>query len=110
MIQLLLIDMQPVGSLRVFALLTQMEHELKASYDNKIFWTDSKASTPQGPYPTVYNAIESYKAVILSRRNLKDSEEQIPLENIAAFASITDIKSNILDLDKFRAARPKKHW
>src|ERR1035437_10766058 len=118
--QYMLINMQPTGSLQVFALVPD---EVAASAKpieekllNRVFWMDSKATQPQGPFMTQYAAMENWKGIWFARRHnyVSDmditTQPQLPLPTQGVYSVEAIPKNNILDLDVFRANRPKKHW
>lgn len=106
LLQMMLIDMTPIGSFRVFALLTELEHMSLAPFDNKIYWSDHNAIDPQGPFKTVWLAVENYKYVVVARMSTA-----VKLPYITPPPTPVDpITIKVLSLDEFRINKPKKDW
>lgn len=102
----MLFDFRPVGSLHVYALMTEEDHKNNAPYTGKIYWSDSIAVSPQGPFRGVWEAVESFKIIAEARFYLHKTEGDIPISN-----KIKDpAPNNVLNLDAFRASRPRRHW
>ena len=68
MIKALIIDMNPIGSFQIYALMTEEEHERSAAFTGKIYWSDAQSPNGTGPFNTVYEAMDNFKKVALTRR------------------------------------------
>lgn len=107
MTQCMLVDFRPIGSFHVYALLTEAEYRNKESYIGKVYWSDKIAATPQGPFKDVQSAINGYLKICDARRYLNTAINEPPLGELPK--TIPE-ENNVLDLDAFRASRPRRHW
>lgn len=111
LVQMIVIDMTPIGSLQVFALLTEREHFDRAPFDNKIYWHDHHTMKPQGPFQTVWLALENYKSVVLARFSTRGNTPMLPLPPPPKSPTLIDTSAiRVLSLDEFRNNRPKRDW
>lgn len=111
LVQMMVIDMSPIGSLQIFALLTEREHFDRIPFDNKIYWIDHHTPNPQGPFKTVWLAVENYKNVVLARFSTRGMTPMLPLPPAPKSPTLVDATAiKVLSLDEFRTNRPKKDW
>lgn len=101
LMQLMLLDLRPAIGLYIYALVTEAEYHSGAPWINKVYWSDHVATEPQGPRQGVQQAVDMWKVVMAGR----DAIEAAKLGKV-----VQAPKNNILDLDAFRASRPRKHW
>jgi hypothetical protein len=70
-IEVTILNFAPVGSLKFFALQEYIEfiQEFPVPHFNNVYWKDLESpSEGFGPFPTMYLALEHYKATIIGRR------------------------------------------
>ncbi len=91
MMKVMLIDMQPIGTLQIFAILLEEEYTKPNYYMNKVYWADDRTS-PQGPFQTIGAAIHNYKEHVITKKGIVNT-----LVNI----------SNVFSLDAFRSNKNK---
>ena len=121
MLKILFVDMTPIGSLQVYAVMTEEAYNRSLVDGNaepkEIYWCDSGAVKPQGPFALVTDAMDNWKSVVLARRGIEEKDAleryskslqtEMGLNPAAVAVSNVAPKDNVINIAEWKASKAK---
>jgi hypothetical protein len=111
--QVMIVDMQPIGSLQIFVLLSDEDYAAMVSFENRVYWTDHKSPTPQGPFANTYEATKNFVSVAQTRRHLEEMTwtniiPTVPATTMPTVLSIVLINDDkVISMAEWKSKSPK---